>query len=81
MFIRAAMNFFEPVLNITSFINDLQVAQASAERIVQLISSRPEIDDSDEVKDLYGDLFDKKRENWESIKGDVEFKNVTFLLQ
>lgn len=78
MFIRAAMNFFEPVLNLTGFINDLQVAQASAERVVQLITSKPEIDDSDAIKDVYGDLFDKKRENWESITGDVEFKNVTF---
>lgn len=78
MFIRAAMNFFEPVLNLTSFLNDLQVAQASAERVVQLITSKPEIDDSEEVKDVYGDLFMKKRENWESIKGEVEFRNVTF---
>lgn len=78
IFIRAAMNFFEPVLNLTRFVNDLQVAQASAERVLQLVNEKPEIDDSDEVKDIYGDLFDKKIENWEEIAGDVEFKNVTF---
>lgn len=78
IFIRAAMNFFEPVLNLTRFVNDLQVAQASAERVLQLVNEKPEIDDTDEVKDVYGDLFNKKKENWEEIKGDVEFKNVTF---
>ncbi|MDY0214320.1 MAG: ABC transporter ATP-binding protein [Bacilli bacterium] len=78
IFIRAAMNLFEPVLNLTRFVNDLQVAQASAERVLQLVNEKPEIDDTDEVKDVYGDLFNKKKENWEEIKGDVEFKNVTF---
>ncbi|MFA5660427.1 MAG: ABC transporter ATP-binding protein [Bacilli bacterium] len=78
IFIRAAMNVFEPVLNLTKFINDLQVAQASAERVLQLVNEKPEIDDRDEVKDVYGDLFNHKKENWEDIKGDVEFKDVTF---
>ncbi len=78
MFIRAAMNFFEPVLNLTRFVNDLQVAQASAERVIQLIAEKPEIDDTDEVKDVYGTLFDQKRENWEDIVGEVEFKDVSF---
>ena len=78
MFIRAAMNTFEPILNLTNFINELQVAQASAERVLQLVNEKPAVDDTDEVKDVYGDLFDKKRENWEEIKGDVEFKDVTF---
>lgn len=78
MFIRAAMNTFEPILNLTNFINELQVAQASAERVLQLVNEKPAVDDTDEVKDVYGDLFDKKTENWEEIKGDVEFKDVTF---
>lgn len=78
IFIRASMNFFEPVLNLTRFVNDLQVAQASAERVLQLVNEKPEIDDRDDVKDVYGDLFNKKVENWEDIVGDVEFKNVTF---
>lgn len=78
MFVRSAMNTFEPIVNLTNFINELQVAQASAERVLQLVNEHPEIDDTDEVKDVYGDLFDKKKENWEEIKGDVEFKDVTF---
>jgi len=29
----------------------------------------------------YGDLFEFKRENWEEIKGDIEFKDVSFQYQ
>ena len=31
-----------------------------------------------EVEEIYGGLFNDKRENWESLVGDVEFKDVTF---
>ncbi len=78
VFIRATMNFFEPVLNLTRFMNDLQVAQASAERVIDLIYTKPDLDDTDAVKDVYGDLFDYHLENWEELKGDVTFKNVSF---
>lgn len=78
VFIRATMNFFEPVMNLTRFMNDLQVAQASAERVIELIYTPSDLDDTSEVKDVYGDLFEHKRENWEKLVGDVEFKNVSF---
>lgn len=78
VFIRATMNFFEPVLNLTRFMNDLQVAQASAERVIDLIYTTSDLDDTEEVKDVYGDLFEQKKENWEALDGDIEFKNVSF---
>ena len=34
--------------------------------------------DSPEVIKKYGDCFDPKRENWETIKGDIEFDDVSF---
>ena len=34
--------------------------------------------DSSEVLEKYGDFFDPHKENWESIKGDIEFENVSF---
>src|SRR5690606_5397871 len=78
LFIRSVTNFFEPVQVMTNFISQLQQAQASAERILELIHTVPEIDDKDEVKEVYGDWFNKKEENWEDLKGDIEFKDVTF---
>jgi ATP-binding cassette subfamily B protein len=26
----------------------------------------------------YGDVFDPKRENWEALRGDIEFEDVWF---
>lgn len=78
LFIDYAIRFFEPIMSITRIIADFQQAQASAERIVGLIEEVPEIQDSKEVIEKYGDTFNPKKENWESISGDVKFDNVTF---
>jgi ATP-binding cassette subfamily B protein len=34
--------------------------------------------DSAEVIEKYGDAFEPKRENWEPIRGDIEFRDVDF---
>ena len=78
LFIDYSIRFFDPIMNITRILSDFQQAQASAERIVSLIEEVPEIQDSEEIKEKYGDIFNPKKENWESIQGDVEFKDVTF---
>lgn len=78
LFIRSTIGFFDPVLVMTNFISQLQQAQASAERVLELINTQPEIKDDDKVVEVYGDWFNKKTENWESLKGDIEFKDVTF---
>ena len=78
MFLFYTTNFFEPVMAISRTLSDLQNAQASAERIVGLIETKPELYDKEEVIKKYGDLFDDHKENWEDLKGDVEFKDVTF---
>ncbi len=62
----------------TNFISQLQQAQASAERILELIYTEPEIKDRPDVVEKYGDWFNKKYENWEPLHGDIEFKDVTF---
>ena len=78
MFLFYTTNFFEPVMAISRTLSDLQNAQASAERIVGLIETEPELWDKEEVIQKYGDLFNDMKENWEPLRGDVEFKDVTF---
>ncbi len=78
MFISYTIQFFDPVSQLAGTIAELQNAQASAERIISLIETEPDIWDRKDVIDKYGDLFDPKRENWEKIRGDVEFKDVCF---
>ncbi|MCB2357695.1 ABC transporter ATP-binding protein [Clostridium estertheticum] len=78
MFIAYTVQFFDPINRLAGTIAELQNAQASAERIIGLIETKPDIWDSKDVTEKYGDLFHSKRENWEKIHGDIEFKDVSF---
>ena len=77
-FINYTVQFFEPVREMAAIFAELQSAQASAERVFSLINEDLEIEDSMAAKDKYGDFFNPKRESWPEIKGEVEFKNVSF---
>jgi len=78
MFISYTIQFFDPVSQLAGTIAELQQAQASAERIISLIETEPDIWDRKDVIEKYGDLFNGKKENWEEMHGDIEFKNVCF---
>lgn len=78
LFINYTTLFFDPVMAIARVLSDLQQAQASAERIIDLIETKVDIYDTEEVKSIYGTILSPKRENWEDLEGNVEFKNVTF---
>ena len=78
-FINYAIWFFEPVRELARIFAELQHAQASGERVLTLIETEPEVKDTAEVIDLYGDVFEHHRENWPEINGRVEFENVTFV--
>ena len=77
-FISYSTNLFEPVQEIAGIFAEMQSAQASAERVISLIDTPSDIQDSSEVIAKYGDSFNPKKENWEDIKGEVEFRNVSF---
>ena len=78
VFIAYVGSFFEPVMQLANILARFQQAQASAERIISLIEQEPEIFDTPEVIEKYGDAIDFKKENWEELIGKVEFRNVTF---
>lgn len=78
LFVSYTIQFFEPVRELARIFAEFQSAQASAERILSLIETEPEITDSEEILDQYGNVFNPKKENWEEIKGDIIFKNVFF---
>lgn len=77
-FVGYTVQFFEPVRELARVMTELQAAQASAERLMSLIETEPDIADGDEVVARYGNSFDPKRENWEVAAGHVEFRNVGF---
>ncbi len=78
MFITYSQQFFEPLRTIAILFQDFQMAQASGERIVSLLESEVDIKDSLEAIEKYGTILEPKIENYEDIKGDVEFKHIDF---
>ncbi len=77
-FISMSTMFFEPIYQISRIFAELQSSQAAAERVIGLVEANSDIIDSPEVIEKYGDAIHPKKENWPSIKGNVEFKDVTF---
>ena len=78
MFMSYAQGMMEPVRWIIDVISDLITTQVNIERLTNLLSVRSDVTDSDEVVAVYGDVFEPKHENWEEMKGDIEFDDVSF---
>lgn len=78
LFVNAVGQFFEPIMQLANILARIQQAQASGERIIDLIEKNPEIWDTPEVIEKYGDAINFKKENWEELVGEIEFNKVTF---
>ena len=78
LFVNYTMQFFEPIRNIANVFAEMQSAQAAAERVLTLLETEPDIVDSPEVEEKFGDNFHPKKENWPALRGDVEFCHVDF---
>ena len=70
--------FFEPIRVATGIFAELQNSQTAVERVLTLLANEPEITDRPDVVNEYGDAFEDKRGNWPGLKGNVEFRNVSF---
>lgn len=78
VFINYTIQFFQPVRDIARIFAELQSAQAAAERVVTLLETEPDIVDTPEVVETFGDNFHPKKENWPPLRGDIDFQNVSF---
>lgn len=78
VFMSYALNMLEPIQNIVGSIARLIAIQVNIERLTTLLETKSEVADSKEVIEKYGDTFHPKKENWEPLHGDVEFKDVSF---
>jgi ATP-binding cassette subfamily B protein len=77
-FIAYAMNILEPIQQMANILAEFIATQINIERVTNLIDLKCDIADSPEVLDKYGDVFSPKRENWEPLRGGIEFRNVWF---
>ena len=78
MFMSYAQGMMEPVRWIIDAISDVITTQVNIERLTRLLETKSDVTDTPEVIEKYGDSFNPKRENWEPIRGDIEFKDVSF---
>ena len=77
-FISYVTQLFGPINELARIIAEFQNAQASAERVMAMINTEPDIVDRPEVIEKYGTEFEPRHDNWEEIKGDITFKEVSF---
>ena len=78
MFMSYAQGMMEPVRWIVDAISDFITTQVNIERLTRLLNTKSDVSDSAEVIARYGDAFSPKKENWEEIRGDIEFDDVSF---
>ena len=78
LFMSYAQGMMEPVRWVVDAISDLITTQVNIERLTRLLETEPDVKDSAEVIARYGDSFDARRENWEPLRGDIEFQDVSF---
>lgn len=77
-FASYAVGIFEPIQQLARNLAELISVQANIERVMTLLDQGPMVKDSPEVIEKYGSTFAPKRENWEPIRGDIEFEDVSF---
>lgn len=78
VFMTYAQGLIEPVQWAVDAVSDLISVKVNLERFSALTETESSVADTPEVLEMYGDAFNEKRENWEVLKGDVEFDDVTF---
>lgn len=78
VFMSYALSMIDPIQEIVTTIASLIGIQVNIERFINLMNEKPNVADSAEVITKYGDAFHPKKENWEELFGDIEFKNVDF---
>ena len=78
VFMSYAQGMMEPLRWLVDIVSDLITTQVNIERFTDLLAVKSDVTDTPEVVAKYGDTLDPKRENWEELKGDIVFRDVTF---
>lgn len=78
LFINFVNNIYNPIRQLAEIFADLMGTQASVEKILSLIDTKPTLIDSPSVIEKYGTIFNPKKENYEELSGDIKFDHVSF---
>lgn len=77
-FVSYCTQLFDPIQQLANILAEMLGAQASAERVIALLNTEPDVTDRADVLAKYGDILEPHTERWEPITGNVEFDHVTF---
>ncbi len=77
-FMNIGNMMFEPIRAFAAIFAEFQSCQAAAERVADVLTAQPAIQDTPEATERYGDLLHPRRENWEPITGQITFDHVSF---
>lgn len=78
MLMTYAQGIIEPVRWLVDSLSGMISVKVNIERLTTLLETNSDVVDSPEVIEKYGTTFEPKRENWESLSGDIEFDDVSF---
>ena len=77
-FASYAVGILEPVQELARSFSLVVAVQTNIERVTGLLEKKPGVVDRPEVAEKYGDAFHPKRQNWEPLRGDIEFRDISF---
>ncbi len=78
VFTNYALIMSDPLRSLARVFADLVNIGVNIERYTRLLETKPDVADTPEVEEKYGTTFAPKRENWEPLVGDIEFRDVSF---
>ena len=78
IFVNYALIIAEPVAQLSRTITNFIATQVNVERCNHILEIKPQVKDSDEVVEKYGDSLNPKKENWEELQGHITFDNIDF---
>ncbi|WP_173655223.1 ABC transporter ATP-binding protein [Sharpea azabuensis] len=78
VFMSYAIGMIDPIQAIVEVFSAMIQAQANIERFSTLMETKSDVADRLDVIERYGDTFHPKKENWEDLHDDIEFKDVSF---
>lgn len=78
VFISYAVGIMDPIEMLVEAVSGIISIQVNIERFTKLMNTESDVADRPDVIEKYGDTFHPKKENWEELHGDVEFRDVSF---
>lgn len=76
--VQYSTEIYEPIRQLASVLTELISMQASMERVNSILEADVEVYDTKEIEEVYGDALEAPKKSLPQMKGEIEFKDVSF---